>query len=215
MYQQQISLAVATYANDHDDVMIPVDDSRYYTWGRRLISGGYFGSKSGVYTGDRSKVDTKSTMQVLRCPSWEKDGGFRPSLSATEGFIYGMAACIVLRDGSYSDAFGKDYRKRSEVKSPSNQPQLADSLAMVNASSALFSYHQQHRFLLKRNAKTSDTHGKHRMHLRHNKKAHTITFDGSFRALSSGDLDSENVLVESADKSKNSYYTDNLVRTNF
>ena len=212
---KQISLALSSYANDHDDIMIPVDDTRYYTWGRRLLTGGYLGTQSGVYTGDRSKVNTQGAMQILRCPSWDKDGGFRPSISATEGFIYGLAARIVLRAGDYSDAFGKEYRKRSEVKDPSKQPQAADSLAMVNASSALYSYHQQHRFILKKDSKNSDTHGKHRMHLRHNKKVHTITFDGSFKSYTTGDLDSENVLVESATKSKNSYYTDNLQRINF
>ena len=212
---KQVSLALASYANDHDDIMIPVDNDKSHTWGRRLIIGGYLGSQSGVYTGDRDKVKTKGAMQILRCPTWEKDGGFRPEVSATEGFTYGMAGAFVLKSGDYSDQWGKDFRKRSEVKDPSKQPQVADSLAMAYANQALFTHHQRHRFFLKKDAVSGDTQKKHRMHLRHSKKVQTASFDGSFKSYSAGDLDSDSVLVESASKAKNGYYTENLTRVNF
>jgi hypothetical protein len=86
---------------------------------------------------------------------------------------------------------------------------------MAYASQALFTHHQRHRFFLKKDAVSGDTQKKHRMHLRHSKKVQTASFDGSFKSYSAGDLDSDSVLVESASKAKNGYYTENLTRVNF
>jgi prepilin-type N-terminal cleavage/methylation domain-containing protein len=203
---KQCGTAQMMYSNDNNGLVMLEEDPRSYTpWGHMLMREGYLGNGSDF----KSRI--KNTMaQVMRCPGFEEDNNFREDEGASQGFIYGMATGVVLRNGKYSDKSGSFTQyKLAEVKDPGKQPLLADSASINYAAKAGNPYHQWHRFVLKFDA-YGGTKVRYRIHARHRDIANTIVFDGSARPYSTGELASEDALVKSHTDSPNSYYDEKL-----
>ena len=213
---KQVGNLLVMYSGDNGDYILTPSDTKNLTWARRLATLGYV-SKAGIFTGDASSWRPGMSQEIFRCPSYPDDGGFdRNKSSATEGSIYGLAGGYVLKDGSYTNQFGNTLHKVSEVKDPDRQPYLGDSLTDLStyAQYSPSGYCQYQVFILKSDAAVNANPRRYRLHTRHRDAAHTVSFGGSFRVLSSGDLDNPDLPVKSASGSKNSYFDRKNVRIN-
>ena len=214
---KQVGNLLMMYAGDHNDaIMTPSQSETSYTWARRLATSGYV-SKAGVFTGDVNSWQPGIAQQIFRCPSYPDDGGFdRKKSSATEGYIYGLAGGYILKDGTYTHQYGNDLHKIGDVKDPDKQPYAADSLTNLStyAQYSPTGYSQWHVFILKSDAAVNANPKRFRVHARHNKSVHTVSFGGSFRVLTAGDLDDPDQPVKSASGGKNSYFDSKLQRIN-
>ena len=173
-------------------------------------------SVAGEYV-QRSSWRPGIAQQIFRCPGYPDDGGFdRNKSSVTEGFIYGLAGGYTLKDGSYTNQFGNDMHKVNDVMDPDKQPYVADSITSISnyAQYSPSGFAQWHTFILKSDAAVNANPKLHRMHTRHREKAHTISFGGSFRAFSEGDLNDPEFPIKSASGGKNSYFNSKLQRIN-
>ena len=213
---KQVGNLLMMYSGDNGDAVMTPSDTKSYTWARRLMTLGYV-SKAGMFTGDTSSWRPGIAQQIFRCPSYPDDGGFdRNKSSATEGYIYGLAGGYILKDGTYTQQYGNDLHKIGDVKDPDKQPYAADSITNLSnyAQYSPTGYSQWHTFILKSDAAVNANPKCYRMHTRHRDRAHTVSFGGSFRSFSTGELDDPEQPVKSSSGGKNSYFDSKLQRIN-
>ena len=210
---KQVGNLLLMYAGDSGDaIMIPSQAVSNLTWARRLMRDGYV-SKAGMFTGNKDSWRPGTAQQIFRCPSYPDDGGFDWSKhSTTEGYTYGIAGGYILKDGTYTNQFGNEQHKIGDVKEPDKQPYVADSLTDLSnyAQYSPSGFSQWHTFILKSDAAVNANPKRYRMHARHRDRAHTVSFGGSFRSFSTGELDDPEQPVKSSSGGKNSYFDSKL-----
>ena len=197
---KQCGIAMMMYSNDNNDLVILAEHPKSYTpWGHMLYRDGYLGNGASY----AARANQKS-IGILRCPGFIEDNGIRADSSASQAFIYGIATYVPMNDGTYGPGDGKSQYKIFQVKDPSKNPMLADSLGINYSTQAKNPYHQYQRFILKADSEIGKS--RNRIHARHSSFANVIVFDGSCRSFSEGDFESDSALVKSHNDVKNCYY---------